>query len=95
MIYSFKYAHIYVLSNSIDLEIECRVRGVCKGTNIERLENLIAQVKEEETSSVLIPTKAHVSATKNPKRELKICSDKLKDFHHQSQILRKKKILKI
>lgn len=62
-------------------EIECRIRNLNDGTNIARLKNLLEQVQAESTTPVLIPTVAHTAAFKNPKRELKVCNEKLNTLH--------------
>lgn len=68
-----------------EFEIECRIRNLNEGTNIDRLKNLLEQVQVETTTPVLIPTVAHIAASKNPKRELRICSEKINTLHNWLQ----------
>lgn len=56
--------------------VECEVRNM-KGKSVECYDMLLAQIIKEKYVPALLPNKAHLSARKNPKRELKICSDKL------------------
>lgn len=59
--------------NKDEIEIECLVRGLATD-DIGQLEE---QIKMEETSSVLVSKRPHLSASKNPKRELQLCGVKL------------------
>lgn len=59
--------------------VECQLRGL-RGTPKEQYDILKKTFNEEKEAPVLKPNKPHTLASKQPSREIIICSSKLKEF---------------
>lgn len=56
-----------------ELEVECLVRNL----TVDDITYLKKHTELKEISPVLVPIRPHLSAFKNPKRELQLCGVKL------------------
>lgn len=62
---------------SDEFSVECFIRDI-KGTIPQQSKELSARLLEEFVGKTEAPTLAHANAKKNPKREIKFCSERIK-----------------